>query len=127
MIALSSSHRLAAVGEREKDKVLKFFVPHATDPVEAENVWSQVRAFIQKTTNYPAIKQRRVYHLEYTEGGKLRAATVGKGQILIILESEHPPAYLICTPDRGVLQGEPILIGPDRVLSVQYFEETPTV
>lgn len=43
-------------------------------------------------------------------------------RIEAILFDEPRGCYLICTPNRGVAGGMPILVGDDEVLNVEYFD-----
>ena len=71
----------------------------------------------------------------YRHEGKSYDVEVGKpdpriGEVVIAIletvktqEDTLPPRpYLICTPNRGVMRGEPILIGRDEVLYATDFE-----
>jgi hypothetical protein len=42
---------------------------------------------------------------------------------MAILETnEEPPRYLVCTPKRGVLHGEPLVVDDCDVTDFEYFE-----
>lgn len=109
---------------------MKFFVPHANDSEQAERVWESVYEFM-KTQGYQPLK-KRVYEISYSHKGKPCRDTVGgkdrygHEDVIILLECSN--LFLCCTPSRGVIRGEPILIGkgvsePDWTTQVKYFEE----
>ena len=64
--------------------------------------------------------------LDYRHDGKSMVAEVGKSDpfigeepIMVILESN---AFLVCTPNRGVLRGMPILVGTEEIIKVTDFD-----
>ncbi len=101
----------------------EFFVPTADSPAQAEQVWTAARKFAADQTGWD-IKETRIFRIEYVHNGQHLEAEVGKpdpleGEIvLVILESN---SYLVCTPNRGVLRGHPILAG--RPSHVEEFSE----
>lgn len=92
-----------------------FFVPFAENPEQAEEVYASVKAFMLKVAFKPS--ERRVYSVAYRHNGRDYVSTVGvrepEGETVIaILEAFNPtPLYMICTPNRGVVTGDPILAG----------------
>lgn len=106
-----------------------FFVPDVTDAETAEGVWQGTRTGLSGAKGPLAswdITERRIYSISYTHEGKRLIATVGDAEpraggqtVVVILESE---AYLICTYDRGVRRGEPILVGRTEVERVTDFD-----
>jgi len=103
---------------------MKFFIPQAERPEQAEEVYAATKKFAAETMGWQ-IGDARVRRITYTDKGKLVRATVGnpeprEGELVIaILESN---TYLVCTPNRGVLCGMPIMIGKREVTDVEYFE-----
>jgi hypothetical protein len=68
--------------------------------------------------NVGALDSRRFYSLTYWHNGKTLKATVGEpdpleGNLVIAIfrTARSSGPYLICTPDRGVNRGDPILAG----------------
>ena len=92
-----------------------FFVPFAEDPEQAEEVYASVKAFMLKVAFKPS--ERRVYSVAYRHNGRDYVSTVGEREpegetVIAILEAFNPmPLYMICTPNRGVVTGDPILAG----------------
>lgn len=106
---------------------MKFFVPNAASPEQAEEVWQSVHAFAVETMERP-VSDRRIYEIHYRHNGDDLVATVGepepltKEPVIVILESNP---FLICTPLRGVVRELPILAGlPYRVVDFEPADST---
>lgn len=103
---------------------MEFFVPHASTPEQAEEVWEATRKFAAETMERE-IGIRRIFRLHYRHNGDELVAEVGKPEalagepVLVILEADP---YLICTPNRGVARGMPILAGAGAVSRVVDFD-----
>lgn len=97
----------------EKDHT-KFFLPYASNEQIAEETWQGIRKFAEETTGWPVDENQRIFSLAFTHNGTDYYAEVGKPEpltgepVIAILSSA---TYLICTPNRGVLRGMPILVG----------------
>lgn len=110
---------------------MKFFVPYAQDDEQALEAWQATRKFAEE--NFPGwvIAARYIYRLDYTHDGKRYSIRVGQPhpygeEALVILEAANPfgqVLYLVCTPNRGVLRGEPILVGPGEVQFIELFDQ----
>lgn len=93
--------------------VTEFFIPAAKDAEQAGEVWEAVWKFAGETMNGP-ISRRRIFRIEYTHNGKSLDAEVGQPDpldgetVVAILEG---PSYLVCTYNRGVKRGMPIMAG----------------
>lgn len=104
-------------------KGTRFFVPAATDDAQAEGVREAVIKFAKQTTGWDC-SSRRIFRIKYRHEGKDYFAQVGEkcprvGEIVVmILDSV---TYLVCTPHRGVLGGEPVLVGKDEVYEIEDF------
>jgi len=102
---------------------LEFFVPAAEDEKQAEEVYSGIKAFARQTLGWNTT-ERRIFGLTYQHEGERYFVEVGKpdtriGEIVLaILESN---SYLVCTYSRGVVRGEPILVGTNEVVDVRDF------
>lgn len=99
---------------------MEFFIPAASSAAVAEETWQSIRKFASESLGWP-VSDRRIYEIHYEHNGDSLVATVDqpepltKAPVIAILESN---SYLICTPERGVLRGMPILAGqPDRVVA----------
>ena len=91
-----------------------FFIPAAHGPEETERVYSAVAEFHELAKPY------RFYSIRYSHNGRAEVATVGQPHVvngevvLLILKDRRDGApYLICTENRGVARGGPILAGGD--------------
>lgn len=102
---------------------MKFFVPHTIDNERAEDAYNNI---VKRNDNYLGkILEKRIYSITYKHNGKKYHSCVGEMHeiinepILAILESN---IFLVCTPNRGVFRGEPILVGHDEIISVEEFD-----
>lgn len=104
---------------------MKFFIPHAKDKKQAEKVLRGIIKFAEKTIGWN-VTNRRIFGLNYTHEGKKYYSEVGKlddrvnEEVIAILESY---TYFVCTPNRGVLRGGPVLVGKEEVNRIIDFEE----
>ncbi len=110
---------------------MKFFIPHAKDKKEEEEIYDAIKKFA-KNTVISNIMDRKIFSIRYKHDGNDYYAEVGKialqngEEVIAILESSyvHDPksiVYLICTTNRGFLRGMPILVGKDSAYSVDDF------
>lgn len=103
---------------------MEFFVPACDSAEEAEKVWEATRTFAQENLGWE-VGEKRIFRITGVHDGKAIDCEVGKAEpyegntVIAILESN---AYLVCTPNRGVLRGEPILVGRQEVDSVIEFD-----
>jgi hypothetical protein len=101
-----------------------FFVPAARDDAQAEEVWEATRKFARDQLGWE-VGERRIFRIEYTHDGQDLVAQVGEQEprqgepVLVILESN---AYLVCTENRGVARGAPILVGLQTVSKIVDFD-----
>ena len=93
---------------------MKFFVPYAADDAHAEAIWSEARSDLFDI-GLPTTR-RRIWALSL--GGGLpwllhvgREIPDGEGPAMIIFEASNLDVYYVCTPWRGVLGGEPHVLG----------------
>lgn len=104
---------------------MKFFVPEAENETEALSVWKATRTFAEETLGWE-VTERRIFSISYRHDGTDYYVQVGKPDprigelVLVILESN---TYLVCTPNRGVLRGMPVLVGRNEVKSTTDFLE----
>ena len=96
-----------------------FFVPGADGPDAAEEVWQATKSFAEEQTGFE-VSDRRIFHVDYRHNEQDFEAQVGEveprtGEVCVaILESG---SFLVCTENRGVARGVPILIGaPGRIV-----------
>jgi len=101
----------------------KFFIPKAKDDAQAQEVWKCVKKFAEETLDWD-ISDRRIFSIAYQKHGKDYCVEVGKPDprngelVVVILESM---TYLVCTPNRGVLQGMPLLIAKSELTDITDF------
>jgi len=109
---------------------MKFFIPHAKDKEEEHKVYDAIRKFARDQLKWN-ITDRRIFSIRYTHDGKGYYAEVGRTEqvegeeVIAILESGYSDVivYLICTPNRGVARGMPILVGENETYSIADFDE----
>src|SRR5262249_35472917 len=100
---------------------VKFWIPHAADDEAAERIYASIKAFATETTGWQ-VTNRRIQRVQYQHPvrrqGELRTewwGEVGKTfeftHELCVAILETPSSYLVCTQNRGVAKGEPVLIG----------------
>ena len=96
---------------------MRFFVPAVKDETQAEEVWVSIKKFAEEMLGWE-ISERRIFSIAYQHQDKDYHVEVGKPDsrnnelVIAILESK---TYLVCTPNRGVVRGIPILVGQDKV------------
>ena len=104
----------------------KFFLPAADDEQAAEQNYAVIRQFVVEQLG--ALDDRRVFRLDYVHDGQDRFAQVGEpwngnGELVIaIFKRLNYGLYLVCTPNRGVVRGGPILVGEHDVNSSRDFK-----
>lgn len=105
---------------------MKFFVPLAASPEEAESIYS---AF---ATNYQADDlHERIYKLVFRHDGQVITAEVGQpidrrydgGIVLAILYAQARNLWFVITTNRG-LRNDPIFAGHDIVSRVPFDKAT---
>jgi hypothetical protein len=91
----------------------------ANDAKTAERSYQAIKKFNEKQTGWQ-ISDVRYYEINYYHNGEAMRARVGEldpreGQMVIaIFKAKHTHGpYLVCSRDRGVAQGEPILASSD--------------
>jgi hypothetical protein len=104
---------------------MRFHIPSVKDDTKAEEVYEAIRKFAVETTGWD-VTDRRIFSIHYRHEGKEYHAEVGKpetrgGEVVeAILESN---AYLVCTANRGVLRGMPILVGKNEIHNITVFKD----
>lgn len=106
-----------------------FFLPPLDEGDEhAESNYEAIRRFNVLTSGGWEIGSERIFRIEWTHDGRDYATEVGQAE-----PYEHAPciailrsnAYLVCTPDRGVIRGEAILVGLNEIRKVVLFDDSP--
>lgn len=104
---------------------MNFFVPHADTPQLAREVYEAIKAFSEQ--NLGTVSNRKIFRIEFRDRGKDCVAQVGMvtsingEEVMAILEQTNK-YYLVCTYNRGVVKGLPMLVGTNEVWSVEDFE-----
>jgi hypothetical protein len=104
---------------------MKFFIPHADDKEQEERVYDSIRKWAVETTGNRVL-DRRIYSISWRHEGRRYESSVGKPdgrlgeEVIAILEGEA--TYLVCTTNRGVARGMPMLVGKDEAFVVVDFE-----
>ena len=102
--------------------MVKFFIPNAKDETQAEEIYQGIKKFAADQVSAPT--DRRIFRIEYQHDGKPSYAEVGKNDpvtkelVMAILEGVP---FMVCTPNRGVLRGIPVLVGKDEITDIQDF------
>jgi hypothetical protein len=107
---------------------MKFHVPCARDEAEAEHVFEAVRTFLDMQ-GLPT-ERRRVRRLDYRIGGADESVEIGDfvldhEPILLILRASDEAVYYLCTPNWGVIRGEPWLVDDDEHTQAEDFDPVP--
>jgi hypothetical protein len=104
---------------------MEFFVPHASDNVEAESVLNSICSFINAQ-----VPEKRIHKVSYTHNGIKMSATVGEDVDQYYKETDSRviaiipmgACYAICLPNRGVVRGDPIYVGEGHSTHVKHFD-----
>ncbi len=98
---------------------MKFFVPGAKDDEHSERLYG---AIIKYNSDVTIIHPRRICAIDYMHNGVTFHNEVGKPDpiiddiVLAILETDD--SFYVCTINRGVVRGEPIMVARGEALSV---------
>jgi hypothetical protein len=97
---------------------MKFFLPHAKDFVQAEETYQAIKKNVEGDT-FPT-ERKRYYEIFYRHNGQDMHARVGENDplerepVIAIFRAKHSGGpFMVCTPNRGVVRGEPILASGD--------------
>jgi hypothetical protein len=106
---------------------MKFFVPEAENEEQAERVYQSVREFVAEQAM--PLDDRRIFSIKYTHDGTQYYAEVGQThalngeRVIAILKARNYGLYYVCTPNRGVVRGGPILVGEHHTISTVDFAD----
>ncbi len=103
---------------------MRFFVPEAKDDTQAQAVWEATKKFAEENLRCQ-VSERRIFSIAYHHHDADYYVEIGKpdprtGELVLVILESNP--YLICTPNRGVLRGVPILVGQDKVERILDFQ-----
>lgn len=104
---------------------MRFFVPKAKSEEQDEKVYEGIARFV----NAP-VSDKRIWKLRWEHNRKTMECEVGKSMpgscqignepVLAIFDCGN--LYMICTPSRGGIRGEPILAGKNDDSFATYFD-----
>jgi len=104
---------------------MRFFVPAAGAPREAEETYQRIRDHV--ATFIGPITEKRIYRLKYDGNGRPQSALVGsdhhgfgKGPVLAIFEG-CDGVYYVCTQKDGMHEPEPHSVHNSAVLDAEDF------
>lgn len=103
---------------------MRFTVPFAASPEQAETVWSATRDFLREQGMQTATE--RYARIVFRHNGKAYDLKVGdihpdlNEPVLVILKSTSRPLYYVCTPNRGVVRGDPYLVGVEGTRALEF-------
>lgn len=102
----------------------KFFLPYADSEEQAERVYSSIKEFLNTVIGCRHTDDR-IYQIKYTHNGVSYTDTVGEPASLeptqnVIAIFRGANVSYICTRNRGVENGYPIMCRPDSII---YFAE----
>ena len=106
---------------------MRFFIPHARDDAQAEQVYEAVRKFTEEECG--EVTPTRYYAIYYRHNGEeLRARVgdpdplVGETVIAIFKSDRERGPFFICTHNRGVKRGSPIFASGEPETRAIHFE-----
>jgi hypothetical protein len=106
---------------------LKFYLPFARSPAAADDNWERVRRRLA-SRGFPS-EPRRIWMLGYAGAAGIEVAEVGAfvaelGEPLImILKAHRKPAFYLCTPSHGIVEGAPWAVRRAKGTRVLDFDE----
>ncbi len=107
---------------------MQFFVPHARNAQDAQQVYDATKAFAKQTIGATA-SSRKIQRIDYIHKGMRYTAEVGQveprtgEEVLVILETDPSAGrpYLVCTANHGVVRGDPVMVGNTEAQSITDF------
>lgn len=111
---------------------MRFFIPHASDSNQAEDVYIAIAKF--NGAEVPSSK-RRIFSIEFEHNSHDMVCTVGQklpsyyqtGNQVVLAIFDVGSYYVVCSELRGGIRGEPILAGHPTVRSVVFFDDLDTI
>ena len=104
--------------------MVAFFIPAAEDGDQAEKVYQATRQHVNGLDSSPRIRALTWHH-----DGQMRSAEVGSpmpayyapGGEPVVAIFDGGPFYLVCSFNRGVAHGGPVMAGKDQA-QASYFD-----
>jgi hypothetical protein len=104
---------------------MRFFIPSANDPHQAEEVYRKMRELIKNSGG--SVSERRIYSLRFRHDGTQQTAMVGSdrhcfgnGPVLAIFEGPNGVHY-VCTQDSGNLESQPHPVDQAEIIEAEEF------
>lgn len=105
---------------------MKFFMPFTVSPEHEQGLYEDIKESLSKELGAD-YSQRRIFALDWMHDGMRHYAEVGRptdvsGETVIaILYDTQADLYHVCTPERGVLSGMPIVAQASSVMGSRDF------
>lgn len=102
---------------------MKFFIPYTETTEQAAKIFNALKALASGAGW--AVEDKQIRRLAWEREAKTYTAEVGVKEtrvgeeVIAILEAS---AYLVYTPNMGVVSGMPLLVGKNEVTSIEYFD-----
>lgn len=103
---------------------MKFFLPLARNPTEAERCWRGIRRLLA-ARGLPT-EERRIHSLYFRVLGKPRVLQVDADDgdtgewVLAIYRAANAPFYWVVTPAHGIAEGAPMPIAAEGTRAVDF-------
>ncbi|RFM30071.1 hypothetical protein [Deminuibacter soli] len=101
----------------------KFFIPFANSPAEAEEAYGLIKESLQAQGN--KISDMRIASISFRHEGKVYYEEVGEQSerigetIIAIFRTDR--LFLVLSKNRGIVKGEPMLVGLHEVTETTLF------
>jgi hypothetical protein len=105
---------------------MKFFLPDHEDKKLVSDAYGAIKKLAKRTTGWD-VTNRKINYIKYCHKGRYYEAKVGERETqqgeLVIAILESTVAFLVCTRNRGVSWGMPMLVGKTEVTSIKDFDK----
>ena len=106
---------------------MQFRVPATSSMEHALEIFYGVRKFLHSKgfqLFFTAISKIEYAGNSHKETVEVSEASMMNGEtVMLIFETENE--FLVCTPSRGIAEGEPIIIDRSQTIQVTYFDDLP--
>jgi len=104
---------------------MKFFIPGAKDKQQEKKTYDSIKKFVSQQIGRNVL-DTMIYKINFKHDGKEYSETIGEvskfnGELAVVI-FETDNLYLLCTPSRGVIKGEPILVSKNVNTSIMVFK-----
>jgi len=104
----------------------KFFLPGAASDQQVERQYQSIKEFVER--QWVPLHDRRIFYVEYLHNGVQCSAEVGKPHhlnrepVVAIFKAQNYRLYYVCTTSRGVVEGSPIPVLEQNVITTKDFD-----